>query len=247
MHGTIKTYLPEKRYGFIKGDDGKDYYFHQDSLRDMKLADRICEDAFVEFDQKATPKGYKAEGVVLINPAHVLMYTVPADFVVSRTRDVKGWDILEEGQWVVHGRSRHSPDDAKRGLVNAARCVGANAVLSLEYYKATGSEAGTGLGTYYFTIHCFRALVTTIAKKKQTGQYTIDGLLGVNHRAAAMKKELVAKTKRSKWKRFVVWTTVLVLSFSLFSSGQFLVAGALLVIGAIFGRATVYDWWLQEA
>ena len=29
MKGTITTYLPEKLYGFIKGDDGKDYFFHE--------------------------------------------------------------------------------------------------------------------------------------------------------------------------------------------------------------------------
>ena len=29
MKGTISTYLPEKQYGFIKGEDGKDYFFHE--------------------------------------------------------------------------------------------------------------------------------------------------------------------------------------------------------------------------
>ena len=27
MQGEIKTYLPDKHYGFIKGDDSKDYFF----------------------------------------------------------------------------------------------------------------------------------------------------------------------------------------------------------------------------
>jgi cold shock CspA family protein len=58
MKGTIKSYLPEQRYGFIKGDDGKDYFFHENEFRDRSQVAKLCEEAFVDFEQQATPKGY---------------------------------------------------------------------------------------------------------------------------------------------------------------------------------------------
>jgi cold shock CspA family protein len=65
--GVIKTYLPEKKYGFIKGDDGKDYFFHQNAFKDKKQIAMISEEAYVSFDQKATPKGYRAVDITLKN------------------------------------------------------------------------------------------------------------------------------------------------------------------------------------
>jgi cold shock CspA family protein len=43
MKGTIKTYLPEKQYGFIKGDDGKDYFFHESEFRVKSNIGKLCE------------------------------------------------------------------------------------------------------------------------------------------------------------------------------------------------------------
>ncbi len=74
MKGIIKTYLSEKKYGFIKGDDGKDYFFHVNEFRDKQHISNICEEAFVTFDQQATPKGYKAKNCSLINTADVATY-----------------------------------------------------------------------------------------------------------------------------------------------------------------------------
>ena len=32
MIGTVTSYLSDKNYGFIKGEDGKDYFFHDSYL-----------------------------------------------------------------------------------------------------------------------------------------------------------------------------------------------------------------------
>lgn len=250
MKGVIKTFLPEKKYGFIKGDDGKDYFFHQDAFRDKSQIEKICEEAFVEFEQKATPKGYKAEKCSLINPSDVLTYIVPDEFLTSRSGTIKGWDIIERGEWIVHGSSRHSPDAAKKDLVNSAIRVGANSAVDLEYYKTTGSEAGTGRGTHHFTIHNFRARVVTIAKRNSKGQYKAEELLGLNQRAEALKRKLAEKTNRSKNKRNIVWLLVLGLSVFLWVGAQvdaIVPIIVLFVLGFIFGRSTNYDYWLERA
>ena len=44
MIGTVKSYLSDKNYGFIKGEDGKDYFFHDSSLKDKKDINKLCED-----------------------------------------------------------------------------------------------------------------------------------------------------------------------------------------------------------
>ena len=47
MKGFIKTYLSEKEYGFIKGDDNKDYFFHNSSLKDKNKKDKLCEGLYI--------------------------------------------------------------------------------------------------------------------------------------------------------------------------------------------------------
>jgi cold shock CspA family protein len=195
MKGTIKTYLPEKRYGFIKGDDGRDYFFHENEFPDGSQIGQLCEEAFVNFDQRATPKGYEARNCSLIDPSEVLTYAVPDEFIASRSDRVRGWQIIEFGHWIVHGTSRDSPDSARRAVMDSATRVGANALIELEYYKTTGSEAGTGRGTHHFTIHHFRGRVVTLAKRTSRGSYRADQLSGLNQRAESLKKKLVEQTQ----------------------------------------------------
>ena len=49
MIGTVTSYLSDKNYGFIKGEDGKDYFFHDSSLKDKKDINKLCEDLILEF------------------------------------------------------------------------------------------------------------------------------------------------------------------------------------------------------
>ncbi len=66
MRGTVTTHLPEKEYGFIKGDDGKDYYFHESEFSNTSDIKSICENVAVEFEQSANAKGYTAKKCSLI-------------------------------------------------------------------------------------------------------------------------------------------------------------------------------------
>jgi len=246
MKGIVKTYLPEKKYGFIKGDDGKDYFFHANEFKVKGDACKVCEEAVVDFDQQATPKGYRARGCKLVSPSDVFTYVTPDEFIASKSSGVRGWEIMEHSDWIVHGSSSNSPEAAKRGLIYSAEQIGANGLIDVEYYKTTGSEPGTGKGTYYFTIHNFRGRPVMLAKPNSQGNHVADELIGVNQSAEVLKQQLVKKTEVSETKKYLVWAAVMISSLVALSETPFFIIG-FVILGVIFGRSTDYDSWLEKA
>ena len=57
MKGTVKFFNSEKEFGFITGEDGKDYFVHKTGLQDGVTIDK--EDA-VTFEAEKGDKGMKA-------------------------------------------------------------------------------------------------------------------------------------------------------------------------------------------
>lgn len=57
MKGKVKFFNNEKGFGFIIGDDGKDYFMHKSSLQDDETVD---EDDSVEFSVEEGDRGLKA-------------------------------------------------------------------------------------------------------------------------------------------------------------------------------------------
>lgn len=251
MRGSITTYLPEKMYGFIKGDDDKDYFFHANELIPSDHIDKLCEGALIEFDQQATPKGYKAKRCHLLNPNHIATYVQPHYCLTSRTPAVHGWEVIEPGEWIVHGTSSDSPDEAKKDMIHSAELIGANAIVELEYYKTTGSRPGQGKGTYYYTIHNYRGRVMTVAKRHSRGTYHADDLQGLNQRANTLKHAMLEKTAQSKKKRNAIWLAVLAGLGGCWVSLPFLylclLVPAFLTVLIIFGCSQDFDSWLQPA
>jgi cold shock CspA family protein len=68
MNGTIARIMSDKRFGFIKGEDNKDYFFHatdlngfwEDLVQDVDGGRKIV----VTFDVVPSPKGPRAGNVV---------------------------------------------------------------------------------------------------------------------------------------------------------------------------------------
>jgi cold shock protein len=56
--GTVKFFNTEKGFGFIKGDDGQEYFVHQSGL-----VDEIQQGDIVEFQLQEGKKGLMAVGV----------------------------------------------------------------------------------------------------------------------------------------------------------------------------------------
>ena len=63
-NGAIKT-LTTKGFGFIEGQDGKEYFFHQSACGGVRFDD-LHEGQAVTFEVGQGPKGPRAENVKLV-------------------------------------------------------------------------------------------------------------------------------------------------------------------------------------
>lgn len=207
MQGTIKTYLPEKHYGFIKGQDGKDYFFHESAFADKGDIHSLAEGVLIDFDQKATPKGYQAIKCKVLTKLDDMCYITPDKFLTTKSAQIKGWEMIEMGGWVVSGTSAESPDAAKDEAIAYAKQVGANALVELRYGKSTGSQpSDSGKGTYYFSIHHFRGRIATVARRHADGKQTLDSLQGLNQRALTKFEKL--KSDREQDQKIALYTFI---------------------------------------
>ena len=65
MHtGQIKKLIRERGFGFISDTDGREVFFHQSSLVDIKF-EALNEGQEVEFEVEKSPKGPRAINVRL--------------------------------------------------------------------------------------------------------------------------------------------------------------------------------------
>ena len=61
--GTIKKVVADRGFGFISGDDAKEYFFHRNSLDTSLDFDRLAGGEKVEFEIEQSPKGPRASKV----------------------------------------------------------------------------------------------------------------------------------------------------------------------------------------
>jgi cold shock CspA family protein/ribosome-associated translation inhibitor RaiA len=54
--GVVKKVVPYESYGFISTSDGREFYFHENALKDMKM-DQITEGDLVKFGEAEGDKG----------------------------------------------------------------------------------------------------------------------------------------------------------------------------------------------
>ena len=60
--GTIKKLVPDRGFGFIAADDGKEYFFHRSGVQDF---DVLVGGEKVSFEIEPSPKGPRANRVQL--------------------------------------------------------------------------------------------------------------------------------------------------------------------------------------
>jgi CspA family cold shock protein len=61
--GTIKKVVSDRGFGFISGEDAKEYFFHRDGLDRSLDFDRLVGGERVQFDVEQSPKGPRARNV----------------------------------------------------------------------------------------------------------------------------------------------------------------------------------------
>lgn len=76
MHGWVKMVNPDRSFGFIRGDNGEEYFFHKsgfighwaDLLNDMKIFDKgKCDPIKVNFSPTDSSKGLRAEAITRLD------------------------------------------------------------------------------------------------------------------------------------------------------------------------------------
>ena len=58
--GTIKRVISDRGFGFIGGEDGKEYFFHRNELASSMDFDRLVGGEAVSFEVEQSPKGARA-------------------------------------------------------------------------------------------------------------------------------------------------------------------------------------------
>jgi CspA family cold shock protein len=61
--GTVKRLISDRGFGFIAGEDGKEYFFHRDAVEEPLTFERLEAGETVEFDVTSSPKGPRAARV----------------------------------------------------------------------------------------------------------------------------------------------------------------------------------------
>lgn len=62
MNGSIARLVKERKFGFIKGEDKKEYFFHMSGLRNISFDD-LEEGRDVIFEEVETKDGWRAEDI----------------------------------------------------------------------------------------------------------------------------------------------------------------------------------------
>lgn len=211
MTGLIKTYLAQKQYGFIKGDDGLDYFFHHKEFNNKEDIAFLCEGTYLKFEQKATPKGYCAAKIEILKE---LPYETPSDVLISKTDSIKGWKIVELSNWNIYSKTSSSGEPyqlAKDNIIKQAKAAGANALINFEYFTTEGS-----IGNYRYTIHNYKARLANVARQSPKGEYELSDFFNLNTKAAEKSDEL--KSKRNLILAFynVAFASIAIFAYSKF-------------------------------
>jgi len=69
MEGTVKFFNRKKGFGFITGDNGKDYYVHATSIASDEV---IYDDDVVSFSPENSNKGMAAKNVAILDEGREL-------------------------------------------------------------------------------------------------------------------------------------------------------------------------------
>lgn len=62
-NGTVKKIVADRGFGFITGEDGKDYFFHRDDVGAPLSFDRLNGGESVTYEVETSPKGPRATRV----------------------------------------------------------------------------------------------------------------------------------------------------------------------------------------
>jgi len=116
MEGVIKSYVADKKYGFIDGNDNQSYFFHLSYLGKNVSASSVKEGMLVSFDPTPGQKGLQAKQLK-IQRHQAVMYVPPNDFITSKSDGPKQIKVFGKTP-VIEASSDNSPDEARKNIGN---------------------------------------------------------------------------------------------------------------------------------
>lgn len=151
MRGKLKNFVEEKSYGFIKGDDKQDYFFHTAFLNKEFKDTKIVTGMMFDFDPTPTPKGLAAKKASIIKTFST--ETPINGFKNHRKKKVKALEAKP-----LRTQFYKSPDDAFNRLETIAKESNANTLYDTKLnhevwsngnykYKMFSAEGYVGIQT----------------------------------------------------------------------------------------------------
>lgn len=210
MIGIIENYLVEKKYGFIIGEDNEKYFFHFNELENKELSKGLL----VSFEPGLNKKGFFAKNIKIDNLKNI-KYEIPEQLKAYKDNSyMKEYEILENNKFKLHMESRDM-NAAYNNLLLFSKYMGANALIELKYFKSTDSEAGTGYGTYYYTVHHYTAVPILIGKKSLKGTKEIPKPR-IEEMCNILRLKTIESTKKSKYKFYILLILILIVNVGYF-------------------------------
>lgn len=143
MKGKVVSYIADKKYGFITGDDGESYFLHVSSLLNKSCELKLVKGGLVDFEPTPTPKGNAAKKVRIIDTYQKKKLV---DFFISKQPSPK-YGILEQHHSLCTPYYK-DPNEAREHLKLLAMTVGCNAILNFDTKRETFED-----GNYKYTMH----------------------------------------------------------------------------------------------
>jgi cold shock CspA family protein len=247
--GFVKSFLPAKGFGFISGEDGRNYFFHGRDVAGGIDGVRIFDGMPVSFEAGVTPKGYRAYKVQFSSVAEGNLYEVPREFLVSKSSEKEGWEILQVCDWVVTASDRGDPAEVRQRANRLASQIGANGAIYSTYRRDKGQE-----GNYEFTVHVITIRPVVFARKSSLGGKSVKDFPDINQACRVYKEKclidfngkLLAMNKY--WKKSKIrsiFIVVISMLFWFFGSNLGLLASMAAVIASLIILVNAWPSTLQ--
>ncbi|MEX0290531.1 MAG: cold-shock protein, partial [Flavobacteriaceae bacterium] len=138
ISGTVKSFVQQKKFGFINGEDQKSYFFHASSLveRDKGRVHEIKAGSLLRFEPTPSRRGLRASKTEIVQT-----YTEKRAIPFSNCRDRKPKkDVVIASSHRAYTRFSKCPHEARRRIETLAKLSGGNVVYDLKMNKSTGSN-----------------------------------------------------------------------------------------------------------
>lgn len=193
--GHIKNYLLEKKYGFIAGADGKNYFFHLIDVLNVQNGGEIIDGLEVQFEPGLSEKGYRASRIYILDLNKIVSYITPGEIITSKSNEIRGWEILRTCDWLVVAEDKGDPDVVREKIKHLCSSLGGNGVVNLTYEKKKGSE-----GNYEFTVHAFSGRPVYLAKRSVNGYISKNEFPDLNAACQVEENEIIANIHKEREK-----------------------------------------------